>query len=160
MELKSLYSVPTKWCVSKSISSASVKRWICSVEVLQNFSCSSRSFWVSFPVFHSDFQSLLVLLQLLPGSKYKQFSFADLQLIYLGCEKNMLFTLLASDVGQLRFSSSFISIPFWGWRVGITESQLPPCWGWSQFCWSDPVFLLNPSLSFYSELLYASKHLS
>lgn len=122
MQLKSLYKVPVKWYTCKPISSASVKPWICSVKVLQKFVCSSRSSWISFITHHPDFQFLLVLVQLLSGSHQKQFGFVVLQVIYLGCEKKVLFTVVPSVLESFRFSSSFSSIPIWGRGVGITES--------------------------------------
>lgn len=102
MQLKSPYRVPIKQYTSKPSSSASGKPWISSGKILQKFSSSSGSAWIYFPTCCHDFRFLLILIQLLPESPHA-FRFVDLQSIYSGCEKKMLFTMVALDCEQFRF---------------------------------------------------------
>lgn len=103
---------------------------MCSLKVLQEFACSTRSSWFLFLhiclIFNSCSSCCLGVTR----------SSSIFLIIYLGCEEILLFSLVASYFEQLKFSSGFISILCWSCR-GIEGFPFLQGWGVSVHC-SDP----------------------
>lgn len=129
-QLKSFYRVSIKWDISKPISSASVKAWVCSLKVLQKFACSTRSSWLLFLHISLIFSSCSSCCLGVTRSS------SVLLIIYLGCEKKLLFAVVGSDFEQFRFSSGFISILCWGAGVAEGAAISPGLGSLSSLLWS------------------------